>query len=338
MNHFAEPWAFGLILVPVIFRALLPTVRGLHGDALRIPFLRDLQRIAIKSGEVWQMSGTNGSKISAPAIVLSLIWLLLVISAARPQWVGEPIRLRGESRDILMVMDISTSMLEPDFVLNNRRSDRLTAVKKTAQDFVDKRRDDRIGLVLFGTNAYLQAPLTYDSKSVSEILWSMEAGMAGQSTAIGDALGLALKSLHNLPGKNNKIIILLTDGENNDGSLSLPQAVKLAQSEGVKIYTIGVGSDSGLINSFMGFRISGGSSGLDEASLKEIAQETQGRYFRAKDTQSLQKIYEAIDQLEPVDNEQQLVQETYDWFYIPLLAALALAFLWIGITRRKVNE
>ena len=226
-------------------------------------------------------------------------------------------------------------MLEPDFVLNRRRIDRLTAVKKTAQDFIDKRLDDRIGLILFGTNAYLQAPPTYDRKAVGEILRQTDAGMAGQSTAIGDALGLALKTLKDAPHPDRKIIILLTDGENNDGSLSLPQAIKLARDEGVKIYTIGVGSDQAFSASFMGIRIGGGAPGLDEESLREIAAETKGRYFRARDTASLAKIYEAIDTLEPLNNEDQTIQEIHDWYYIPLLAAFALALVWGLAARRR---
>ena len=225
-------------------------------------------------------------------------------------------------------------MLEPDFVLGRQRIDRLTAVKKTAQDFMDKRIDDRVGLILFGTNAYLQAPLTYDRKAVSEILWQTDAGMAGQSTAIGDALGLALKTLKDTPNPERKIVILLTDGENNDGSVSLPQAIKLARDEGVKIYTIGVGSDRAFSASFLGIRIGGGAPGLDEESLKEIAAETKGRYFRAKDTASLEKIYEAIDALEPSQSEGQVIQEVYDWYYIPLILAFLVALIWGAVAGR----
>ena len=278
MNRFAEISAFWLLILPLIWRVILPAVTGLHGDALKIPFLSDLQKISSTQGAIKPLGGQASFQLSWRAAVLWLIWVLLVIAAARPQWVGEPIKLRSESRDILLVTDISTSMLEPDFVLGRQRIDRLTAVKKTAQDFMDKRVDDRVGLILFGTNAYLQAPLTYDRKAVSEILWQTDAGMAGQSTAIGDALGLALKTLKDTPNPERKIVILLTDGENNDGSVSLPQAIKLARDEGVKIYTIGVGSDRAFSASFLGIRIGGGAPGLDEESLKEIAAETKGEF------------------------------------------------------------
>lgn len=334
MNHFAHPQMFWLLLLPFIFRAILPAVKGLHGDALRVPFIKDLAKISLKSGSLWGISSENSNKLSLPLIMLYLVWSLLVIAAARPQWVGEPIRVKSFSRDILLVMDISNSMLEPDFSINGRRTDRLTAVKLAAKDFIKKRPDDRIGLVLFGTRAYLQAPITYDKKSVEEILMSMEAGMAGDSTSIGDALGLSLKSLKESGNIDRKIIILLTDGENNDGSLTLPQAINLARDEKVKIYTIGVGSDESLMQSIFGYNIMAGRPGLDEASLQQIAEETKGSYFRAKDTSSLFKIYNAIDKMEPDLNEDQYVQETKELYYLPVLLALLLATGMIFIARR----
>lgn len=333
MNHFAEPYAFWLLLLPMISRALLPAVKGLHGDALRVPFLKDLQRISIKSGKLWETTLTGNNKISPRLIFLYTLWCLLVLALARPQWLGEPIRMRSYSRDVLMVMDISNSMQEPDFAIQRRRVDRLTAVKKVAKEFISKRQDDRMGLILFGTNAYLQAPITFDKKSVSEILLQMDAGMAGNSTAIGDALGLALKTLKDSPNKDKKVIILLTDGENNDGSLTLPQAISLAKQEGVKIYTIGVGADNSIMQSFMGYNLVGNSA-LDEKSLQEIAKETQGRYFRAKDTNSLEKVYQAIDKLEPTINDNQYVQETKELYYIPLLMAFFLGLGMIMVIRR----
>ena len=335
MNHFAYPQMFWLLLLPFVFRAILPAVKGLHGDALRVPFINDLAKINIKSGNLWGISTDNNNKITLPLVLLYIVWSLLVIAAARPQWVGEPIRVKNFSRDILLVMDISNSMLEPDFTLNGRRADRLTAVKLAAKDFIKKRPDDRIGLVLFGTRAYLQAPITYDKKSVEEILMSMEAGMAGNSTAIGDALGLSLKSLKESGNIDRKIIILLTDGENNDGSLTLPQAINLARDEKVKIYTIGVGSDESIMQSIFGYNLMGGRPDLDEASLQQIADETKGSYFRAKDTSSLFKVYNAIDKMEPNLNEDQYVQETKELYYIPMLVALALSCIMIYFTRRR---
>lgn len=334
MNNFAYPYAVLLLILPVLIRYLLPAVKGLHGDALRVPFIRDLQKISVKSGGVWGTITANKTS-SGSLILLYLIYGLLVAAIARPQWIGEPIRARSQSRDILLVMDISNSMLQPDFTVGQNQINRLTAVKKAAVEFIQKRHDDRIGLILFGTRAYLQAPITYDKRSIQEILWNMDAGMAGDSTSIGDAVGLALKTLKDSNNKDEKVVILLTDGENNDGSLSMSEAINLAKNEKVKIYTIGVGAESSFVQSFFGMRIGVANQELDEASLKQLAQETKGNYFRAKDTQSLQKIYNIIDKLEPTENNEQYIIETTELFYIPLIGALVLAGILIFVSRRQ---
>ena len=334
MINFAFPYAFLLLFFPLIIRYVLPTLKGMHGDALKIPFLADLQRIDLKSGGVWGYNlGKNSSNIKL--FILYALYVCLVFAAARPQWLGEPLPLRAQSRDIMMIMDISNSMLEPDFAIGRQRINRLIAAKKTASDFLDKRTNDRVGLILFGTRAYLQAPLTYDKASVKDILWNLDAGMAGNSTSIGDALGLALKNLKS--EKNDKVIILLTDGENNDGSLSMQDAISLAEDENIKIYTIGVGNESAFIDSIFGIQFGiARNSALDEKSLKELAQKNKGRYFRAKDTQSLQKIYNEIDKLEPSLNQEQFVRETKELFYLPLLGALF--FLFILLIGERKND
>lgn len=334
MISFASPYMFLLLLLPFIVSYLFPAIKGVHGDALHITFLRDLANIKIKSGYIWGKYDNKSSFFnSLSKFILLMIYILLVIAISRPQWVGKPIRIKNEGRDILMVMDISTSMLENDFSYNGRRINRLQAVKSVASNFIDKRIEDRIGLVLFGSRAYLQSPLTFDKQSVKDILWSMDAGMAGNSTAIGDALGVALKSIKNDENKENNIIILLTDGENNDGSLSLPQAINLAKDENIKIYTIGVGGGANLIQSILSYKIAL-PSGLDEKSLQAIADETNGRYFRAEDTVSLSKIYDAIDMLEPQSSDNNYVQEVREYYYIPLLCAILLSILLLLIRRR----
>lgn len=334
MNHIAYPFAVFLLFLPLIVRYALPTVKGLHGDALRVPFIKDLQKINVKAGGIWNKGiAEKGSGISL--FLLYAVYALLVLALARPQWIGEPIRLKNQSRDILLVMDISNSMLQPDFTIGSSRINRLAAVKKVASEFIGKRVNDRIGLILFGTRAYLQAPITFDKQSVIDILWNMDAGMAGDSTAIGDAVGLALKSLKDNPDKDKKVIILLTDGENNDGSLSMPEAIRLAKDEGVKVYTIGVGTDSSFMQSFLGMKILNAPQQLDEKSLQTLAEETKGNYFRAKDTNGLKKIYDIIDQLEPSENNQQFVTETKELYYIPLAVAVVLAGILLLLTRRK---
>ena len=329
MMVFAYPYAFLLLLLPFLVYKLLPRVKGMQGDALKVPFLDDLERISIASGGIWAPKATTGNGISKPFLWMYLIWALLCVAAARPQIVGEPLRLQNNSRDIMLVLDISTSMLEPDFSFANRRITRLDAVKKVVSDFTTKRANDRLGLILFGTRAYLQAPLTYDKASLNDILWSMQAGMAGDSTSIGDALALALKNLKDKSG--DKVIILLTDGENNDGSLSLAQAIKLAKDEGIKTYTIGVGSP----NIFFQMLALSPQTG-DDKGLKELARQTKGQYFRAESTSDLQKVYDLIDKLEPTQGNESYIRETKDVFYLPLLGAVLVGLGLVFVMKRTL--
>lgn len=329
MNHFALPEAFALLLLPFLVYFIFPKTAGIHGNALRVPFIDDLKNIKNKTDYLHLPFISRNVLFSLKFIYLFLIWTLLTIAAARPQFVGEPHRIKAENRDIMLVIDISTSMLQPDFSTANRRIDRLTAVKAVVSSFVDKRTEDRLGLILFGTRAYLQSPLTFDKQAVRNILLNADAGMAGNSTSIGDALGLALKNLKDEKNKDNKVIILLSDGENNDGSLSMAQAIDLAEREKIKVYTIGVGTEANFFGSLFSFQ----NNELDEKSLKELAKKTKGNYFRATDLDSLAAIYQKIDSLEPQNNEGAVVQEKKELFYIPLICALILAMLVLFLPR-----
>ena len=321
MIVFAYPLMFLLLIVPFACYYFLPAVKGLYGEALKVPFLDDLKRISISSGSLWN-SGRQTSKPSEKFWLTYFIWTLLCIAAARPQMMGDPIRLKNESRDIMLVLDISTSMLEKDFSFGGYRISRLDAVKKVVSEFADKRANDQIGLILFGTRAYMQSPLTFDKSAIKDILYSMQAGMAGDSTSIGDALALALKKMRKTANPKQSVIILLTDGENNDGSLSIGQAIKLAAEEGIKTYTIGVGSADIFFK-----MLSLSSSGVDEQALKLLAKATKGQYFRAENTADLQKIYQLIDTLEPTSNDERYIKETTDLYYLPLLLAIATMFV-----------
>ena len=329
MIGFAYPFLLWLIFLPFFSFFMLPPIKSALGSAMLVPFISDIENIKNRVGRKgYNITGNSFFK-SIKFLYLFIIWCLLVISIARPQFVGEPYRLKTENRDIMLVIDISTSMLQPDFSTNRQRIDRLTAVKLVVGDFIEKRTEDKIGLVLFGTRAYLQAPLTFDKVAVKEILYNTDAGMAGNSTSIGDALGTALKNLKDGENKQNKVIILLSDGESNDGSLSMAEAISMAEKEGIKIYTIGVGSEAG----FMGGLLGASGNTFDEKSLKELANKTKGNYFKASDLSSLQKIYQKIDELEPIDNEGSVVQEKRDLFYIPLIGALILALLLLFLPR-----
>ena len=332
MISFACPLAFFLFFLPLIIY-YLPPIKGTHGDALRVPFIDDLKRISFVSGGIWGDREQKGTKVLNLFFMIA-IWSMLILAAARPQLVGEPKRLPGEGRDILLVVDISTSMLEPDFVYQGQRINRLSAVKAVVNDFIQKRQEDRLGLMLFGTRAYLQAPITYDKKSVGEILWNTDAGMAGDSTSIGDALGLALKTLKDDKEKEKKIIILLTDGENNDGSISMAQILKLASEEGIKIYTIGVGAPQAFFNSFFGVKMMAG--GLDETSLKNLASITKGNYFRAESTEDLVRIYQTIDKLETSPQQENYIVDIKELYYWFLLLAMVMSICFFFFQRRKL--
>ena len=331
MISFAYPWFALLLFLPFLIRFILPKIKSTEGDALKIPFIADIRNISAQSHSTILKSKIKGILQN---FFLIVSWLLLVIALMRPQIVGEPLPIKNKGRDILLVVDISTSMNERDFVYQQRYYDRLSAVKFVVDKFIDERTDDRIGLVLFGTRAYLQAPLTYDKQALKEILHNMEAGMAGKSTSIGDAIGVALKNLVSSDNMDEKVIILLTDGENNDGKLSLPEAIKLAKEENVKVYTIGAGADEKAF--FGGFFTAPINFTLDEAGLKALADETSGRYFRAKDVDSLIKIYKEIDKLEPSEKEAHFAREVEELYYIPAFAAmLTLCIFFLLALRRK---
>jgi len=264
-------------------------------------------------------------------LLAALAWVLLVCAAARPQFVGTPVSLPVTGRDLMLAVDISGSMETEDMQLGQQVTDRLTAVKAVAGNFIDHREGDRLGLILFGDQAYLQTPLTFDRETVRTLLNEAAIGLAGKSTAIGDAIGLAVKRLRERPAEN-RVLILLTDGANTSGSVDPLKAADLAAREGVRIYTIGVGADEQLLRGFFGTqRVS--STELDETTLKAIAQKTGGQYFRARDIESLQKIYDLLDKLEPVSQDEQTFRSIHELYAWPLSGALLLtALLALGVT------
>jgi Ca-activated chloride channel homolog len=280
---------------------------------------------------VWQAmqkDQTRSNQGNFNRAILFLVWLLLVTSAARIQWIGEPIELPTSGRDLLLSIDVSGSMEEEDLKLQGRATDRLTVVKSIVSQFIEKREGDRIGLVLFGENAYLQTPLTFDLTTVKYMLDETEIGLAGASrTAIGDGIGLSVKRLRERP-EQNRVLILLTDGRNNSGELEPIEAAKLAKHAGVKIYTIGVGADEAIRRSLLfGATKFNPSAELDEKTLTQVAQITGGKYFRARSSQELAQIYDMLDQLEPVEDEPEVYRPVQELYYYPAGLALALLLL-----------
>ena len=224
-------------------------------------------------------------------------------------------------------------MEEQDFIINKRRVDRLTATKWVAGQFIERRIGDRLGLILFGTQAYLQTPLTFDRKTVLTLLNESALGLAGENTAIGDAIGLAVKRLKNQQ-VDSRVLILLTDGANTAGEVSPIKAAELAAENHLKIYTIGIGADEMVVRSFFGARKVNPSVDLDERTLTAIAEKTGGRYFRARNTEELEQIYQILDQLEPVEKDKQYFRPRTELFYWPLSVALLLAAL-IAVARLR---
>lgn len=315
MIHWQWPWLLAALPLPWLLRWWLAP-REDSGAALRVAFLHDFS------------SDAPGRPPAAapgwPLAVAALAWLLLVLAAARPQWLGEPLEQSVSGRDLLMAVDLSGSMAQTDFAINGEAVDRLTATKQVASRFIQRRRGDRIGLILFGAQPYLQAPLTFDRKTVDTLLQESAIGMAGDATAIGDAIGLAVKRLRDNPAAQ-RVLILLTDGANTAGTVAPLKATELAAKEGLKIYTIGVGADEMVERGFFGSRRINPSVDLDETTLKAIAGQTGGRYFRARDTEELEQIYVLLDQLEPQEKDVQYFRprsELYPW---PAGLALLLA-------------
>ncbi|MCA1764992.1 MAG: VWA domain-containing protein [Desulfobulbaceae bacterium] len=320
MLNFIWPWAFWLLPLP-FFAYLLPPKSGRREAALFVPFYRD-----VLSFEK-DIDQSGAKRKVARGLLLLLIWSLLVTAAARPQWQGDPVPLPTMGRDLMLAVDISGSMAEEDMVLNGRQVPRLALVKNVVNDFIKRRVGDRVGLLLFGTEAYIQAPLTFDRKTVGTLLDEALIGFAGKKTSIGDAIGLAVKRLKERP-VDNRILILLTDGSNTAGSVDPLTAAELAAATGVRIHAIGVGADEMVVRGFFGSQRVNPSADLDEDTLQKIADMTGGRYFRARNPEDLEKIYRMIDRLEPIEQESEIFRPIKSLFYLPLAAALILSFLW----------
>lgn len=319
MFDLAWPWALLLLPLPLAVYYGLPATTPYHSQALRLPFFHV---IATKPSS--QVASAKGHPIG-----LWLIWCLLIFAVSGPRWVGEPQPVQQEGRNIMLALDLSGSMQLADILVNNTPRTRLFVVKQAARQFIEKRLGDRIGLILFGTQAYLQTPLTFDRKTVLHMLNDATVGLAGQTTSIGDAIALAVKRLRKTPPKS-RVLILLTDGVNNSGNIEPIQAATIAKNDHIKIYTIGLGASQMVVPSAFGPQLYNPSQDLDEASLKEIAALTGGQYFRAHDLDQLNAIYNTINALEPVKSANHVYRPIKEYYYIPLLMAF-LGYLCLGL-------
>lgn len=314
MIQFEWWWVLLAWPLPLLVRWLAPAT-ATRRPALRTPFVSDFEAARAEPGQGWTRHWPLWLALAA--------WTALVLSAARPQWLGEPLPLPVSGRDLLMAVDLSGSMEVEDFELNGEVVDRLTATKAVAGEFIERREGDRLGLILFGRNAYVQTPLTFDRTSVHQLLMESAIGLAGQETAIGDAIGLAVKHLRDNEVET-RVLVLVTDGANTAGAVSPLRAAELAAAAGVTIYTIGIGAEEMQVQTLFGARRVNPSEHLDAQTLTEIARQTGGRYFRARNTGELERIYAALDELEPVVQDPLYFRPTRALFMWPLAAALLL--------------
>lgn len=308
----AWPWVLSLLILPWLVRRLVPRASDTAGSALRVPFY----------GELVALAGDPAQRASRRRGWSWLAWGLLCLAAARPQWIGEAESLPMSGRDLMLAVDVSGSMAAEDMEIGGRRVDRLTAVKVVLDDFLQRRVGDRVGLLLFGQFAYQMTPLTFDRQSVRYQLETSTIGLAGRETAIGDAIGLAVKRLRQRPA-DQRVLILLTDGVNTAGQLPPLKAAELAQAEKVRVHTVAVGSETGQMRVF-GIPIATPGAEIDEATLAKIAELTGGRFFRARDTAELAGIYAELDRLEPAEQQGEPLRPRSELFVYPLCVVLLL--------------
>lgn len=310
----AWPWMLAALPLPWLLRWVAPAVRD-GAAALRAPWPDRLEAVG-------RASAPPG--IRAMPVLALLAWTLLCIAAARPQYFGDVARPPQSGRDLMLAVDLSGSMLEEDMRLGGRRVDRLTAAKAVLADFLDRREGDRVGLIVFGQRAYALAPLTLDRDSVRDQLLDAVVGLAGRETAIGDAIGLAVKRF-DAQSAPQRVLVLLTDGVNTAGMLDPLKAADIAHDAGVRIHTIAFGGDAQA--SLFGLRLPANGMELDEATLARIAAATGGRSFRARDADALAGIYQEIDRLEPVQRDGVPVRPRIEGYRWPLAGALLAALL-----------
>ncbi len=319
-------WPLALLALPLPWLMRWWPRRERIGDALRVPYAAaTLQAIA----------GTHAA-VAATWLFRGLLWLgwaSLCVALARPQLLGDAVAPPLQGRQMMLALDVSGSMSQDDMQLGDQVVNRLTASKAVLADFLDRRVGDQVGLLVFGDRAYSLTPLTRDLASVREQLGDAVVGLAGRETAIGDAIALATKRLREQP-EGQRVLILLTDGVSNAGALAPLRAAELAATEHVRIHTVAFGGDGSM--RLFGFDLGQQADPVDEATLREIAQSTGGRFFRARDTAELAGIYAELDRLEPVQVAGPSLRPRSEIYVWPLALALLLGVLaWLLPERRR---
>ncbi len=315
MMTLSYPWLLVILPLPFLLRWFLKPKQNDSTAALLTPMFNQWNAI----GQTTRPSKTK------PWLTLlaGLSWLSIVIAATNPLWLDQPISQIRQGRDLMLAVDISGSMDTRDMIIQQKEYPRLSVTKSVLNGFIERRKNDQLGLILFGHRAYLQTPLTFDHKTVIQMLDEAVIGLAGaQRTAVGDAIGLAVKRLKKRDTEN-KVLVLLTDGANNTGVDPI-KASELAALAKIKIYTIGVGADRLEVDGFFGKKIVNPSQDLDEKSLRLIAKNTSGKYFRARNPEELNEIYKILDQLEPNEIEAETIRPQKSLFFWPLFLSVFL--------------
>ena len=314
MLTFAHAWLLLLIPLPWLIRRWLPAHHE-YKAAVRVPFMQRISRLAgVQAGS----STAVAKRPFSQWLVLSLAWLLVVVALARPQWLEDPVIKELPMRDLLVAVDLSGSMEAEDFTdAGGNVVDRLTAVKQVLDAFFARREGDRVGLILFGTAAFVQVPFTDDLDVVRELLEEAQVRMLGPRTMLGDAMGLAINQFERSE-VDDRVLIVLTDG-NDTGSLVPPdRAAEIARDSDVVVHTIAIGDPT-----------STGEQALDEKTLEGIATTTGGRYFHANDREELEKIYAYLDEINPRQVDTQSYRPLTDLYYWPLAGSMLMTLLYI---------
>lgn len=311
MIAFDAIWMFILAPLPVAIQIFSPVYKESR-KAVLAPFFDQISEMAGLTPEKGAIIQDKGK---FHKVLIIICWLLLVTALARPQWIEAPIVKELPSRDLLVAVDLSGSMSVADFTdKNGKKTDRLTAVKEVLDDFFTKRDKDRVGMIFFGSAAFVQAPFTDDLDALRVLLDEAQVQMAGPRTMLGDAVGLSIPMFQKSE-MEEKVLILLTDG-NDTGSLVPPEkAADIAKDNGITIYTIAVGDPA-----------AAGEEKLDEVTLKSIAQKTNGEYFWAGNREELEEIYVRLDKLSTLDNQTISYRPKQDLYFWPLGVMFLLSF------------
>lgn len=321
----SAPWALLLLAVPVLAFLLLPAYKE-RQPALRVPFFEAMSK---SLGRTPEPGAVVLRRVVLQWLLAPLVLLLLVAAAARPELVLPPIQKTEPFRDLLLAVDISDSMKTPDFTdSQGRRLARLDAVKSVLHGFIARREGDRVGLLVFGEAPHLQVPFTLDHDLCQELLGEVEVGMAGPRTMIGDAIGLGIKLFEHSHARQ-KVVVLLTDGNDTGSRVPPSKAADIASSHGITVHTVGIGDPA-----------TRGADLVDTGTLRMIAEATGGATFMALDRQELEGIYWKLDEIEKVELKTQTYRPRRPLFHWPLGAAalLLLLFYVVMVGHRALRE